>query len=213
MLAHLMLSIFDTSQQRMFERVLVIIVGILLIDITSGKVSVADSCQSERTCLRSLDDIREAFLNYRLAKSINWINNRHSIFKFYPEKAKSFTILAIFFHYNTMEAVANDSQTHECCDPDPEQHPKQQSRCTVFMRYRTHLFKQWYPPLLKMLAFPFALNEIFKAKSCKDNIFYETLEKYKVQKYCWNMPPFCTENESYGDGPVRLLREFTKEVS
>ena len=212
MLAHLMLpSIFDTSQQRMFERALVIIVGILLIDTSSGKVSIADSCQSERTCLRSLDDIREAFLNYQWTKPLR----EHSIFSFYPEKAKSYTVLAIFFHYNTMEAVANDSQMHECCDPDPEQHPKQQSRCTVFMRYRTHLFKQWYPPLLRMLAFPFALNEIFKAmssSSTEKNKYSRTLERYGWQKYCWNVPPFCNEKELY-DNPVELLRQFTKEVS
>ena len=205
MLARWMLSsIFDTSQQRMFKRVLVIIVGILLIDTSSGKVSIADSCQSERTCLRSLDDIREAFLNYRWAKPLR----EHSIFKFYPEKAKSYTILAIFFHYNTMEAVANDSQTHKCCDP--EQHPE----CIVFMRYRTHLFKQWYPPLLKMLAFPFELNAIFKAMSSsnKENKYQKTLKNDGLQKYCWNMPPFCNEEELYNDA-VHLLKEFTKEVS
>ena len=205
MLVQLMLSsIFNTYQQRMVERVLVIIVVILSTGISNGKVSIADSCQSERTCLRSLDDIREAFLNYRCTKSLC----KDSIFTFYPEKAKSYTVIAIFFHYNIMDTVANHSQMHECCDP--EQHP----RCTAFMRYRTHLFKEWYPPLLKMLAFPFELNAIFKTMSSSsgENKYNETLRKYGWQKYCWNMPPFCNRNELY-DNPVKLLSEFTKEVS
>ena len=188
----------------MIEKALVIIVVILSTGISNGKVSIADSCQSERTCLRSLDDIREAFLNYRCAKSLC----KDSIFTFYPEKAKSYTVLAIFFHYNTMDTVANDSQMHKCCDP--EQHP----RCAVFMRYRTHLFKEWYPPLLKMLAFPFELNAIFKAMSSSsgDNKYNETLRKYGWEKYCWNVPPFCNGKELYAN-PVKLLKEFTREVS
>ena len=188
----------------MIEKALVIIVVILLIDISSGKISIADSCQSERTCLRSLDDIREAFLNYRFAKSLC----EHSIFTFYPEKAKSYTVLAIFFRNNTRDVVANDSQMHKCCDPE------QTLRCTVLMRYRTHLFKQWSPPILKMLAFPFTLKAIFNAMSSSsgENKYQKTLREDGLQKYCWNMPPFCNDNESYDNG-VNLLKEFTREVS
>ena len=161
--------------------------------------------RDQRACLRSLEDVREAYLSCRHFPGSP--SHGNSIFTFYPERAKTFTIAALLFAVGSTDNSTHASQG--CCNPGDS------AGCKVILRFRTVLFRELYPPILVMSTFPFGPNIIIGAlnnfRDIEENRYLQFMQRYGMKKYCWNTPAFCQEGELF-DSPWKILREFSKEV-
>jgi hypothetical protein len=176
---------------------------ILFLQLVSGAATTSEDRSAQRTCLRSLGDVREAYLSHQ-HYSLGLPAHHNTIFRFYPETAKTFTIAAFLYTVRTADNVTHTSSG--CCDPE-----NTTVDCMAILRFRTHLFRELYPPILVMYAFPFDPKAIVKGMNGEKNKYLSYIHKYGISKYCWNLPAFC-QSEMF-DSRETILKEFTKEVS
>ena len=157
-------------------------------------------------CIRSLADLRQAYLDFKTAPGSRPQDN--TIFSYHPTDAVKYTSLAIFYDYSTEEdgdqLVSSSLNSQGCCNP-------QNTRsCKAFLRYYSHLYSAIYPPLIFMYAFPpspFLVSKLNKSIETKMN-------KFGVRKLCWKVPPFCNPSKMFGrQSDQVLLKEFTAQVS
>lgn len=155
-------------------------------------------------CIKSLVDIRQAYLDCKIAP---WSRPQdNTIYSFYPTHAVRYTTLAIVYDLSTEEMGdqpdSNSCKSNECCNSE-ETHS-----CKVFFRHQSHLYKSIYPSLIFLYAFPTVPNKVGKLHWFKERMF-----RYKVQELCWKVPPLCTETFFRNCGIDKALEAFTAEVS
>ena len=157
-----------------------------------------------RNCIRSVIDLRQAFLETTSAPGSR--PDENTIFSFTPNDAAKYTSLAMFFDYSYEERGnqpdSNSTNSRECCNP------VNASSCMVFFRHRSYVYRALYAPLIFLYAFPTTPNFLGSA-----HWFNKRLRKYGVRKLCWKVPPLCTKSGRIGGYNDKMLLEaFTAEV-
>lgn len=176
-------------------------------EVTNTAVVEESRLMSHPTaCIRSLVDLRQAFLDLKTAPGSKPEEN--TIFSFHPIQAVRYTSLALFYDYSTLKegnqpaSFSNSSNSTMCCNPENP------SSCIVFFRHHSYLYRAIYAPLIFLYAFPTMPNKIGSSKW-----FNKRIRNLGVHKLCWKVPPFCTQSERIGGHNERqLLKAFTAEV-
>ena len=171
----------------------------LLQNSTSLTVAEAGSSKAPlKSCIRSLVELRQAYLDLKTAPGTE--SQDSTILSFSPTDAVKYTSLAIFYDLSTGKD-GDPPTSSQCCNPEDS------SRCVVFLRHHSYLYKAAYAPLILLYAFPRSPNSVGKSKE-----FVKIMgRKFGVQELCWKVPPMCrTMVGKYNK--QRLLQAFTAEV-
>ena len=152
-------------------------------------------------CIRSLADLRQAYLDFKTAPG-SWPKDS-TIFSFHPTDAVKYTSLAIFYDISTEkdgdQPTPSSLNSTGCCNPENT------SSCVVFLRHHSHLYITIYPSLIYLYAFPLTPSQV--------GWFGKFINRFGVQKLCWKVPPFCIPSKMLGGQSGNLLlRAFTAEV-
>ena len=159
------------------------------------------------SCIRSLADLRHAYLDLKTAPGSRPRDS--TIFIFHPTDAVKYTSLAIFYDLSTEESEEQalsfslNKSTSDCCNPENT------NNCKVFLRHQSHLYRAIYPSLVFLYAFPTEPNKVGKLQW-----FRKRIGKYTVNEFCWKVPPLCTSSEMVvKNGDInKVLEAFTAEV-
>ena len=176
-----------------------------LVNNTEGDVIEKGSSEAHPTsCIKSLVDLRQAYLDCKIAP---WSSPQdNTIYSFFPTDAVRYTTLAIVYDVSTekigYQPDPNSSISNECCNS------KNANSCMVFFRHQSHLYRAIYPPLIFLYAFPTMPNKVGKLRW-----FKERMNEYKVRELCWKVPPLCTETFLGNSNINEALQAFTAEVS
>ena len=153
------------------------------------------------SCIRSLVDLRQAYLDFKTAPRSK--SEDSTIFSFYPTDAVRFTSLAIFYDISTETSSSPKSSGYQCCNPNNT------SSCKVFLRHHSYLYQAAYAALIFLYAFPESPTHVGESK-----LFVRAINgKFGVQELCWKVPPICNSSETFGvHNDKKLLEAFTAEV-
>ena len=179
--------------------------------VNSSTAAEENSPEAHPTaCIRSLADLRQAYLDFKTAPG-SWPQD-NTIFSYHPTDAVKYTSLAIFYDYSTEkdgdQPTLNSTTTSSlnstgCCNPENT------SSCVVFLRHHSHLYEAAYAPLIFLYAFPTTPNKVGELHWFKKRMN----RKYGVHELCWKVPPFCTPSKMVGGvNNEKLLEAFTAEV-